>query len=129
MANFRFLTLPVTHSYLKLQKVVKKRNPYQFKSHFSNPVSLFPVSGPYCTQDVDECQSSTPCQNGATCHNIAGDYKCVCVNGWTGKDCTINVDDCANHPCYNGGTCHDRVGYYQCECPPGKTGECHMLGC
>ena len=61
--------------------------------------------------------------NGATCINSPGDYECICVNGWTDKNCDVNIDDCAApNACLNGGTCHDRVGYYNCECPPGKTG-------
>ena len=79
-------------------------------------------AGRYCTVDVDECATLSPCQHGATCHNQQGGYLCVCVNGWTGVNCEINIDDCAERLCFNGGTCHDRVGSYYCECPPGKTG-------
>ena len=82
-------------------------------------------SGFYCNVDVDECKTQPGiCKNGATCMNTpVGSYTCICVNGWTGKNCTTNIDDCADHPCYNGGTCHDKVGYYFCECPIGKTGK------
>uniref|UniRef100_A0A7N8Y3W1 Neurogenic locus notch homolog protein 1 n=1 Tax=Mastacembelus armatus TaxID=205130 RepID=A0A7N8Y3W1_9TELE len=63
-----------------------------------------------CTEDVDECQlMPNACQNGGTCHNIYGGYQCVCVNGWTGNDCSENIDDCASAACYHGSTCHDRV--------------------
>lgn len=80
--------------------------------------------GPYCTEDVDECGTTpSPCRNGGTCQNNEGSYQCICVNGWTGKDCEINIDDCALKPCFNGGTCHDKPGYYYCECPVGKKGE------
>lgn len=86
---------------------------------------LFVFSGFYCNVDVDECKTQPGiCKNGATCMNTpVGSYTCICVNGWTGKNCTTNIDDCADHPCYNGGTCHDKVGYYFCECPIGKTGK------
>ena len=67
------------------------------------------------------------CQNGATCHNTIGGYNCICVNGFEGHNCEIDVDDCAIQPCLNGGTCHDRVASYVCECPPDKTGLlCHL---
>jgi hypothetical protein len=76
-------------------------------------------AGQYCQLDVDECSLQTsPCLNGATCSNYRGGYLCICVSGWQGKNCEINIDDCARRPCYNGGTCHDRVGYFYCECPP-----------
>ena len=73
---------------------------------------------------MDECaQSPGPCKNGGTCHNQRGGYQCICVLGWSGQDCSLNIDDCATFPCYNGGTCIDRIGYYQCQCPDDKTGK------
>ena len=62
------------------------------------------------------------CQNGGTCHDTYGSYQCVCVNGWTGDDCSENIDDCASAACYHGATCHDRVASFFCECPHGRTG-------
>lgn len=82
------------------------------------------IVGQFCEKDVDECLLyPNICKNGATCLNHpVGNYTCICVNGWTGRDCSINIDDCKDNPCYNGGTCHDKVGYYYCDCPHGKTG-------
>ena len=62
------------------------------------------------------------CKNGATCINTVGSYSCICVNGWSGPDCSENIDDCAGAACFNGATCHDRVGSFYCQCAPGKTG-------
>lgn len=62
------------------------------------------------------------CHNGGTCFNTNGGHTCVCVNGWTGNDCSENIDDCATAVCFNGATCHDRVASFFCECPVGKTG-------
>lgn len=73
---------------------------------------------------MDECQlMPNACQNGGTCHNTNGGYSCVCVNGWTGEDCSENIDDCASAACFHGATCHDRVASFYCECPHGRTGE------
>ena len=81
-------------------------------------------AGQHCTEDVDECQlMPNACQNGGTCHNAHGGYNCVCVNGWTGEDCSENIDDCASASCFHGATCHDRVASFYCECPHGRTGE------
>ncbi|XP_042310890.1 cholinesterase-like isoform X1 [Sceloporus undulatus] len=81
-----------------------------------------------CMEDVDECQLiPNVCQNGGTCHNTPGSYNCDCVNGWTGKDCSENIDDCLSGACFTGATCHDRVTSFYCECPPGRTGLlCHL---
>lgn len=86
------------------------------------------LTGQYCTEDVDECQlMPNACQNGGTCHNNHGGYNCVCVNGWTGEDCSENIDDCAMAACFQGATCHDRVASFYCECPHGRTGEAPSL--
>lgn len=67
------------------------------------------------------------CQNGATCTNSHGSYACICVNGWTGDDCSENIDDCVDAACFNGATCIDGVGSFSCRCTPGKTGLlCHL---
>uniref|UniRef100_A0A8B9KKB2 Notch receptor 2 n=1 Tax=Astyanax mexicanus TaxID=7994 RepID=A0A8B9KKB2_ASTMX len=78
----------------------------------------------FCTDDVDECRlQPNACQNGGTCSNMHGGYTCVCVNGWSGLDCSENIDDCAVMPCTAGSTCLDRVASFFCSCPFGKTGE------
>lgn len=73
---------------------------------------------------MDECSvRPSLCHNGATCTNSPGSYSCICVNGWTGPDCSVNIDDCAGAACFNGATCIDRVGSFYCQCTYGKTGE------
>ena len=36
--------------------------------------------------DIDECAADT-CQNGATCVNSYGGYRCECQQGFTGTNC------------------------------------------
>ena len=36
--------------------------------------------------DIDEC-APAPCQNAATCVDLVGNYRCDCVNGYSGSDC------------------------------------------
>lgn len=36
--------------------------------------------------DADECATS-PCQNGGTCVDLVGSYRCNCVDGWIGVNC------------------------------------------
>lgn len=80
-------------------------------------------TGRLCEQDINECDLSSPCRNGATCRNIPGSYQCICAKGYEGRDCTVNTDDCAESPCQNGGTCLDGTGDYTCLCLDGFEGK------
>ena len=43
---------------------------------------------------ADPCDSS-PCQNGAQCQKQDnGGYSCLCMPGWTGDHCEIDIDEC-----------------------------------
>ncbi|KAJ8319082.1 hypothetical protein KUTeg_004173 [Tegillarca granosa] len=58
--------------------------------------------------------------------------KCNCLSGYTGKDCEINIDDCAQNPCFHGGKCTDLLNDYRCDCPPtyqGKNCETRISPC
>ena len=52
-------------------------------------------SGQFCEDDIDECQYHN-CHHGATCNNLYGTYECICPEGYDGRDCTNNIDDCAS---------------------------------
>ena len=47
-----------------------------------------------CTEDVDECATirGNNCNNGATCINTVGSFKCDCMNTFTGERCDIKVE-------------------------------------
>lgn len=34
------------------------------------------------------------------------DFKCNCVDGYSGQRCDVDIDECAAQPCQNGGTCY-----------------------
>ena len=43
--------------------------------------------GEFCQRNIDECTVTPPCQNGATCMDTPGSYKCQCQLGFSGKNC------------------------------------------
>ncbi|GLH14886.1 Fat-like cadherin-related tumor suppressor homolog [Gryllus bimaculatus] len=50
-------------------------------------------TGDLCKLDVDECNGSArgPCQNGGTCYNEPGNYRCVCPPNVTGRHCATSL--------------------------------------
>ena len=40
--------------------------------------------------------SPSPCQNGGTCslRDVIGGYECTCQSGYTGKNCSVDIDEC-----------------------------------
>uniref|UniRef100_A0A0R3S3B5 Notch n=1 Tax=Elaeophora elaphi TaxID=1147741 RepID=A0A0R3S3B5_9BILA len=72
--------------------------------------------------------SNKLCENGGTCVNVGiDDYRCVCLNGYSGKNCSRNEDDCVENSCAPGSTCIDGIAKYNCACPSGKIGLfCHL---
>ncbi|XP_068672811.1 uncharacterized protein [Montipora foliosa] len=45
-----------------------------------------------------------------------------CLAGFTGTNCTIDIDDCDNNNCSGNGNCSDRVNGYLCQCNEGFYG-------
>lgn len=48
--------------------------------------------------------------------------RCLCVTGYTGLNCEVNINECDSSPCLNQATCVDALNSYVCKCPPGFTG-------
>ena len=79
-------------------------------------------------QFTDPCISS-PCSEFGDCHNINGEFFCVCSkDGWGGESCDEDIDECQDSMvrCHNGGACVNSPGGYSCECLPEYTG--HSCG-
>ena len=66
--------------------------------------------------------ATNPCDNGATCVDGEDSYTCACVAGYSGKNCTTDIDECTSVPCQNGGICTDHVNSFSCACVKGFTG-------
>ena len=71
--------------------------------------------------DINECNSQ-PCLNNATCLDRVESYSCLCIPGFSGDNCEVNIDECGSNPCLNGATCKDGINLYECQCAPGYEG-------
>ena len=83
--------------------------------------------GHTCT-NIDECTDTLPgtglislCNYGSCTDGIAN-YSCTCVPGYTGFDCSVQIDECLSNPCRHG-RCTNDVNGYTCSCPDGYTGQ------
>ena len=79
------------------------------------------------------CESN-PCENGATCDDQDGQYRCICLPGYKGKHCRkgkllitrlircrivpLDVDECLEdkHDCQSPAFCKNTIGSYKCKC-------------
>lgn len=84
----------LNHIKLLMQKSLKFLH-FKFKAEHNN--KLFNMR-----DSRDECQSN-PCQHSGICKDKFNGYECICQDGYFGKDCSSNYDDCASMPCKNAG--------------------------
>ena len=50
-------------------------------------------------------------------------YTCECSDGYEGRHCEIDIDDCVSVTCGGHGLCVDGIGTFTCDCEEGYTGE------
>ncbi|XP_078685401.1 uncharacterized protein LOC144918448 isoform X7 [Branchiostoma floridae x Branchiostoma belcheri] len=77
--------------------------------------------GDRCELDIDECNTTFPCQNGARCNNSVGTYTCDCTLGYSGHDCDVPV--CSGDVCLYGSTCVTNSTHWSCLCAEGYQGD------
>ncbi|XP_078685403.1 uncharacterized protein LOC144918448 isoform X9 [Branchiostoma floridae x Branchiostoma belcheri] len=83
--------------------------------------------GDRCELDIDECNTTFPCQNGARCNNSVGTYTCDCTLGYSGHDCDVPV--CSGDVCLYGSTCVTNSTHWSCLCAEGYQGpRCQIRG-
>lgn len=89
-----------------------------------------------CAAGAEIC-ASFPCQNGGTCRDSSQDpymipvfaFACLCLDGFAGHDCELDVNECSSSPCQNGGACRDsstddsvEIEIWECTCTTGYQG-------
>ncbi|XP_074607749.1 uncharacterized protein LOC141860518 isoform X3 [Acropora palmata] len=69
--------------------------------------------------------SSRRCKNNGKCLPLyaENDYKCVCKEGFTGKICESDIDECSLNKCHQNAACTNTKGSYNCTCKDGFVGD------
>ncbi|KRY86029.1 Neurogenic locus notch -like protein 1 [Trichinella pseudospiralis] len=81
-----------------------------------------------CDTEINVCENVT-CIHGKCISHLYenGSYAayCDCSEGYTGSDCTTDINECSdtgNPVCLNNGKCVNEIGTYKCICPIGFDG-------
>ncbi|KAM8977446.1 growth arrest-specific protein 6 [Pelodytes ibericus] len=74
-----------------------------------------------CVHNIPDQCAANPCDKvgSVSCTDLRGDFYCACKNGWSGKTCKNDVNECA---VINGGCSHyciNKRGTHHCSCPSG----------
>lgn len=69
---------------------------------------------------LDTCKEN--CSHYVECHKIDAHMECTCKNGYTGRLCDVNINDCGSNSCVNG-KCIDDIASYRCDCKKGYYGK------
>nr|AVM85894.1 E-cadherin [Oopsacas minuta] len=94
---------------------------------------IYGVTGVYCENNINDCENIS-CGFGA-CFDGFGGQRCVCEDGYSGEDCTIECPSGTNGPncnnlivfcsetsCQPGQNCSEVLGGFECHCPSGFIG-------
>ncbi|UJR29646.1 hypothetical protein I4U23_017194 [Adineta vaga] len=74
--------------------------------------------GLICNVTTDLCQMTNPCLNSGSCTNLSpSSYICMCIQGFIGSNCEIDIRPCQPWTCLNHGFCNETSPTtFQCEC-------------
>lgn len=103
------------------------RNGATCLDHLGDYVCLCPKGpvwymGKNCDELYDACIMA-PCTN-CTSKPGTDNFTCHCPDGFTGPNCTQDVDECQSNPCKGiQSYCVNGVNGYSCHCPLGSGGE------
>lgn len=65
---------------------------------------------------IAECWNSSYMDDTAACLDGENTFTCQYSAGFTGMNCSVNINDCWMNLCRSGGTGTDGIATYSCSC-------------
>lgn len=69
------------------------------------------LQGVDCELNINDCEDHQ-CDHGE-CQDRNGTYTCDCEDGYRGRFCQEDIDECAAEPCVHSVKCIDKVNAYR----------------
>ncbi|XP_059985290.1 growth arrest-specific protein 6 isoform X2 [Lagenorhynchus albirostris] len=93
-----------------LECISKHGSPYKKNTDFITCVQKLP----------DQCYPD-PCDKGGTrvCQDLMGTFYCQCRDGWAGRLCNRDVNECSQESGICSQICYNKPGSFQCGCYSG----------
>nr|XP_020640280.1 protein crumbs homolog 1 [Pogona vitticeps] len=63
------------------------------------------------------------CYNYGNCTELQGHLECMCLPGFTGRRCEVDINECMSDPCLHGGLCQNLLNKFHCVCEMNYAGE------
>ena len=98
-----------------------------------NVVPLDIVADALQGADIARCPvaacSTVVCENGGVCVGVTlVNFTCVCLEGFSGRFCEVQLDVCSPSPCLFGGVCAANGSTFYCACALGRAGRRCEIG-
>ncbi|XP_052803968.1 uncharacterized protein LOC128234050 isoform X2 [Mya arenaria] len=82
----------------------------------------YAVRGTKC-EDIDECNTTTPCNSNSVCTNTLGSYYCTCNSGFrlltSDRTICLDINECNEATSECDQICDNTAGSFACSCFPG----------
>uniref|UniRef100_UPI00358E543E growth arrest-specific protein 6-like n=1 Tax=Myxine glutinosa TaxID=7769 RepID=UPI00358E543E len=84
-----------------------------------------------CVNDIPNQCVPSPCHPVGTenCIDLSADYRCLCKNGWRGKNCATDINECEEGKASCDHVCINTDGSFHCRCNVGYHTELDLRSC